>query len=80
MTPWVAFLLKPLARWFGVLVLLPSLPCFIYVFVYKLEWGPPGGQGNVPRSRVSPGEFWLEPICRVGLDLPCHPTKDHTVK
>lgn len=51
-TLWVVLLLKLPARRFGVLALLfPSFPRFIYVSVYKLEWGPPRGQGSTPQPR-----------------------------
>lgn len=56
-----------------------SLVLFMFLFTNwsgVLQWG----RAALPSPWVSPGEFWLEPICRVGLRLPCHPTKDHTVK
>lgn len=61
----------------------PSLPpppsLFMFLFT---NWSGvlQGGRAALPSPWVSSGEFWLEPICSVGLNLPCHPTKDHTVK
>lgn len=59
----------------GVLVLLPH---FIYVSVYKLEWGPPGA-GQCSRPWCHHKRTWLEPVCRLDLTTPLS-HKDHTVK
>lgn len=54
---------------------------FLFMFLFT-NWSEvlQGGRAALPSPWVSPGEFWLEPICRVGPNLLCHPTKDHTVK
>lgn len=72
LTPWVILLLKrPSKVVWGPGPSLSSFPSFIYVSVYKLEWGPPRGQGSAPQPPgVTRRGFWLEPAYSVGLDLP----------
>lgn len=77
----VVFLLKlPSRMVWGPGPFLHPPPLFYLCFCLHIGVGSSGGQGSSPQAQAVPGEFWLEPICRVGLRLSCHPTKDHTVK
>lgn len=72
LTPWVSLLLKlPSKMVWGPGPSLSLLPSFYLCFCLQIGVGSSTGPGQrSPTPGVTRRGFWLEPVCRVGLDFP----------